>query len=89
MSDVVGDYAHPTGSQCTSTSIRSNRKVRNTGIHRALIIVVLFGAIALRGAFADDSLRLPVTRDVWLSAAGREADDNLGGSNRLKLKSIQ
>ncbi|HEX4794048.1 MAG TPA: hypothetical protein VH370_09665 [Humisphaera sp.] len=63
--------------------------MKNTGIHRAFIVVVLFGAIAIRGAFADDSLRLPVTRDVWLSGAGREADDNLGGSSRLKLKSIQ
>lgn len=34
-------------------------------------------------------LRLPVVRDTWFSAVGEEADCNLGGASRLKVKSIQ
>ncbi len=34
-------------------------------------------------------VRLPVVRDTWFSNVGEEADANLGGSPRLKLKSIQ
>lgn len=34
-------------------------------------------------------LRAPVTRDTYFSNVGREADGNLGGSRRLKIKSIQ
>jgi len=32
---------------------------------------------------------VPVTRDTWFSNVGPEADGNLGGSSRLKLKSYQ
>ena len=35
------------------------------------------------------TVRLPVTRDVWFSQVGREADCNTGGAAQLKLKSIQ
>ncbi|HET6882946.1 MAG TPA: GDSL-type esterase/lipase family protein [Pirellulales bacterium] len=35
------------------------------------------------------SLRLNVTRDVWFSEVGNEANGNTGGSDRLKVKSIQ
>lgn len=38
---------------------------------------------------AGDVVRLPVTRDTWFSNVGEEADDNLGASTRLKLKSHQ
>lgn len=42
-------------------------------------------AARLRG----QEVRLPVTRDTWFSNVGREADGNTGGSDKLKLKSIQ
>ena len=38
---------------------------------------------------AEETLRLPITRDTWFSAYGNEADANLGGASRMKLKSIQ
>ncbi|MBN2023734.1 MAG: DNRLRE domain-containing protein [Pirellulales bacterium] len=34
-------------------------------------------------------VRLPITRDTWFSEVGQERDCNLGGADRLKLKSIQ
>ncbi len=47
-------------------------------------------ALSLALAAPDgESLKLPVTRDAWVSAVGREAVANLGGAPRLKLKSIQ
>jgi hypothetical protein len=36
-----------------------------------------------------EEVRLPVTRDTWFSNVGSEADCNLGGAAKLKLKSIQ
>lgn len=36
-----------------------------------------------------EPIRVPVARDTWVSAVGDEADANLGGAPRLKLKSIQ
>jgi len=36
-----------------------------------------------------EAVRLPVTRDTWFSNVGDEADCNLGGAPRLKVKSIQ
>jgi len=35
------------------------------------------------------AMRVPVTRDTWVSCVGDEAQCNLGGASRLKLKSIQ
>ncbi|GIW86074.1 MAG: hypothetical protein KatS3mg108_0398 [Isosphaeraceae bacterium] len=40
-------------------------------------------------AGAAEELRLPITRDTWVSAVGNEATANLGAAPRLKLKSIQ
>lgn len=57
-----------------------------------LIVIVLACAGAQAGAAPNQSaaeIRLPVTRDTWFSAVGKEANDNLGGAPRLKLKSIQ
>ncbi len=52
------------------------------------VAVGLAGVLATSGA--DESrLRLPVVRDTWFSAVDHEADCNLGGAARLKLKSIQ
>ncbi|HEV3342614.1 MAG TPA: GDSL-type esterase/lipase family protein, partial [Pirellulales bacterium] len=36
-----------------------------------------------------ETIRLRVTRDTWFSEVGQEADGNTGGSDRLKVKSIQ
>ncbi len=36
-----------------------------------------------------ESVRLPVTRDTWVSSVPAEAEANLGGAARLKLKSYQ
>jgi hypothetical protein len=54
----------------------------------------LLAALAGRAAGADPrpepgAIRVPVTRDTWLSSVGREADGNNGGVPRLKLKSYQ
>ncbi len=44
---------------------------------------------ARQAAPTGDAVRLPVTRDTWVSDVGAEADCNLGGADRLKVKSIQ
>lgn len=36
-----------------------------------------------------ETVRLPVSRDTWVSGVGDEADGNQGGSPRLKFKSYQ
>ena len=51
-----------------------------------LLGLVLLAA-APRGG--SETVRLPVTRDLWLSDVGKEADGNNGGAPQLKLKSYQ
>ena len=51
--------------------------------------IVASVSLASSGQEAPRSVRLPVTRDTFFSNVGSEADINLGGSPRLKLKSIQ
>lgn len=46
-------------------------------------------AVCAAASAAAEEVRLPVTRDTWVSAVGAEATANLGGAPRLKLKSIQ
>ncbi len=36
-----------------------------------------------------EPIRVPIVRDTWFSAVGDEADCNLGGAAKLKVKSIQ
>ena len=36
----------------------------------------------------ENTIRLPVIRDTWLSSYKDERDANLGGENRLKAKGI-
>lgn len=50
-------------------------------IASALLILAALGP--------DDEVRLSVARDTWFSNVGSEADANLGGAGKLKLKSIQ
>jgi hypothetical protein len=38
---------------------------------------------------AGNTIRLPVTRDLWVSGVGAESNGNNGSAPRLKLKSIQ
>jgi hypothetical protein len=49
----------------------------------------LAALLLLAQAPAPAPIRVPVARDTWVSAVGPEADANLGGAPRLKLKSIQ
>ena len=51
----------------------------------------LLGLVLLAAApeGGHDTLRLPVTRDMWLSDVGKEADGNNGAAQQLKLKSYQ
>ncbi len=53
-----------------------------------LFIAQALVASAALPSFGQE-IRLPVVRDTWFSNVGGEADANLGGSSRLKLKSIQ
>lgn len=53
------------------------------------VVVSVWAGCFATAAAEESTLRLPVVRDTWFSAVGSEADCNLGGSSRLKLKSIQ
>src|SRR5437870_2628876 len=46
-------------------------------------------ALALVAAAGETNERYPVTRDLWLSNVGSEADGNNGGAPQIKLKSYQ
>ena len=54
-----------------------------------LAVALLTLAGAAPAGDGDKPIRLPVTRDTWVSGVGREADCNLGGAPKLKLKSYQ
>ncbi len=54
-----------------------------------LATAVLAWSVAAMPPIPAGTIRLPVTRDTWFSNVGPEADANLGGAPRLKLKSIQ
>ncbi len=60
------------------------------GATRCAILCAVVGLAAwATEARSAQSVRLPVSRDTWVSTVGREADGNNGGSSRLKTKSIQ
>ena len=54
---------------------------------RLFSYVLSFGFITV--ASAAEPLKLPVTRDVWISAYPGEQEGNNGGAPRLKFKGIQ
>ncbi len=54
-----------------------------------IVVSLLFGIAAPVAVSRGEELRLPVVRDTWVSSVGEEADCNLGGAPRLKLKSYQ
>ena len=43
--------------------------------------IVIFCPLSIRA----EEVRIPVSRDTWVSTVGEEATANLGGSSRLKL----
>lgn len=100
---LAKDDAHPTASQggATSASAPTAENLRNSGyLLRGWLSVkkiadvkkVIDAAPGEEGKKPLDSrnsLKLPATRDTWLSNVGAEADGNNGGAPRLKLKSIQ
>ncbi len=56
----------------------------------ALALASLLACTAiLRAQEPTNRVRLPVTRDTWVSSAPDEQDCNLGGATRLKTKGIQ
>ena len=60
----------------------------------ATLLGVLALAAAASGAEAawppkGTALRVPVSRDTWVSSVRRETDANLGGANKLKTKAYQ
>lgn len=62
-------------------------KIQRIVIATSLIALAFCGLTEAGGQ--ADQLRLEVTRDLWMSSVDKEADANLGGSPRLKLKSFQ
>ncbi|HEV3025903.1 MAG TPA: SGNH/GDSL hydrolase family protein, partial [Pirellulales bacterium] len=66
-------------------SVRKLAEVKRRVLDAPTAPAVTRGAAAPRG----EAVTLPVTRDTWFSNVGQEADCNLGGSSRLKVKSIQ
>jgi hypothetical protein len=56
------------------------------GLGLAVAVIAVTGMASLASA---EEIRLPVTRDTWVSAVGAERLGNNGASPRLKLKGIQ
>lgn len=51
-------------------------------------LTTVIAAASCPSAFAE-VVKLPITRDTWVSSNGRERDGNLGGQPWMKLKGIQ
>lgn len=54
-----------------------------------ILLAVLISAFLTTGPGRAEELRVPITRDLWVSNVGDERDGNNGGSHGIKLKSIQ
>ncbi len=54
-----------------------------------ILCVVLLLPLIVAPARAEETVRLPVTRDTWVSDVGSESEGNNGGAPRLKIKSFQ
>ncbi len=52
-------------------------------------MAIVVGLILAAAPASGEEIRLAVTRDTWFSEVGSEADANLGGASKLKLKSYQ
>ncbi len=57
----------------------------------ALLFILTFGALLTSRAAAlnAETVRLPITRDLWISSAHGEEDANNGATPRLKVKGYQ
>ncbi|AMV30588.1 hypothetical protein VN12_00630 [Pirellula sp. SH-Sr6A] len=70
----------------TSSNLQYPRILFSVG----LACLTIFLLLAVESLAAEPKeIRLPVTRDTWLSNAGNESKGANGGASRLKLKSIQ
>ena len=67
----------------TRTTVRSGPRW-----HR-WVAAALLGPFVASGGTAEETLRLPVVRDAWISAYPGETEGNNGGAPRIKLKGIQ
>jgi hypothetical protein len=73
-----------------SAAWRSTRLGRFPRLFLSALILAVAAAAEERAPRSGGAvLRLPVTRDTWFSSVPDEADCNLGGAGRLKLKSYQ
>lgn len=52
-------------------------------------LVILMTVQVFAGPARAERVRCPATKDVWLSAAGEEADCSMGLTDRIKLKVLQ
>ena len=52
-------------------------------------LVIFFDALSLGLPCRSETVRLPVTRDLWISSAPGEEEGNNGGAPKLKLKGYQ
>jgi len=101
---LVRDDVHPTAvrGDVTPTSAPTGHNLRESGyLLRGWLSVRKLAEVKRRVYDAPaatlvpteppkgEALRLAVTRDTWFSNVGDEADCNLGGAPRLKVKSIQ
>jgi len=53
---------------------------------RRIPAVVMLAGLAAAASAGAEGVRCPATRDVWLSAMGKEADYNMGAARSMKLK---
>ncbi len=60
-----------------------------TGEVPRLVVAAVVGVLAARSLPAAGTIRLPVTRDTWISAYPTEVEGNNGGAGRIKLKGVQ
>lgn len=71
------------------TTCRSSFRIRFLFPGAVAATCILAGLLSKGVAAEPKQVRLPATRDTWLSNAGDESKGANGGASRLKLKSIQ
>ncbi|HYF50976.1 MAG TPA: hypothetical protein VEJ63_16300 [Planctomycetota bacterium] len=54
-------------------------------VRTVLAMLAMFSPLA----FSAETIKIPVTRDTWISSTGAEVDTNMGKAPRLKLKGYQ
>jgi len=73
------------------TGIRMKRFVACLGLSMLSHVAAGWAADPSQGAQASpaETIRVPVTRDTWVSSVAGEQNGNLGRSTQLKMKSVQ